>query len=75
MALPPDSSNFRRDTVSPTSPDSAMHDPADPPPMRPAEPDADDCCAEGCIRCIYDIYEEKLERYQEAMQRWRGRQP
>ena len=45
----------------------------DPPPVRPAEPDAADCCGEGCVRCVYDRYDEALERYQLALAKWQAR--
>jgi cytochrome-b5 reductase len=32
-----------------------------PPP--PREPDLDECCGTGCDPCIFDIYEERLERW------------
>lgn len=47
----------------------------DPPPQRPPEPDALDCCGEGCVPCIYDLYEQALEHYQEALAAWRQRHP
>ncbi|WP_426689658.1 oxidoreductase-like domain-containing protein [Rhodanobacter ginsengiterrae] len=50
-------------------------DPDDPPPVRPSEPDAADCCGEGCVRCVYDVYEEALERYETASAAWRLRHP
>jgi len=48
---------------------------SDPPPQRPSEPDAADCCGEGCARCVFDVYEEALERYRESLAAWRSRQP
>ncbi|MEO8748548.1 MAG: oxidoreductase-like domain-containing protein [Rhodanobacter sp.] len=48
--------------------------PLDPKPIRPQEPDAADCCGEGCIRCVYDQYEGAFERYQAALAAWRERQ-
>jgi hypothetical protein len=48
-------------------------DPADPPPTRPVEPDADDCCGEGCARCVFDAYGEALERYEAALAAWHAR--
>ena len=42
----------------------------DPKPVRPPEPDAADCCGEGCIRCVYDRHDEALERYQAALAAW-----
>ena len=49
-------------------------DPADPPPQRPSEPDAADCCGEGCARCVFDVYEEALLRYEAELAAWRARQ-
>jgi len=46
---------------------------SDPEPVRPTEPDAADCCGEGCIRCVYDRYDEALERYQLVLAAWRER--
>ena len=31
----------------------------------PQEPQEGDCCGSGCVRCVWDIYYEKLERYNE----------
>ena len=50
-------------------------DSADPPPVRPTEPDAADCCGEGCANCVFDVYEAALERYEAALAAWRARQP
>eukprot|EP01132_Coremiostelium_polycephalum_P001451 gene1451-1829_t len=33
-----------------------------PPP--PVPPDPDLCCGTGCARCVYDIYDEQLEKYE-----------
>ncbi|MEO5812555.1 MAG: oxidoreductase-like domain-containing protein [Rhodanobacter sp.] len=45
------------------------------PPVRPAEPDAADCCGEGCVRCVYDRYDAAVERYQRALSEWQARHP
>lgn len=50
-------------------------DPGDPLPQRPTEPDATDCCGEGCARCVFDIHEEALERYEAALAAWHLRHP
>jgi hypothetical protein len=47
----------------------------DPPPQPPAEPDPADCCGEGCVRCVYDVYEEALERYRAELASWQARHP
>jgi hypothetical protein len=58
-----------------SSPGHATTDPVDPPPQRPTEPDATECCGEGCVRCVFDVYEAALERYETALAAWRARQP
>jgi len=30
---------------------------------KPLKPLPTDCCGTGCPRCIYEIYEEQLEKY------------
>lgn len=47
---------------------------ADPPPQRPVEPAAGDCCGEGCVNCVFDIHEAALARYEVALAAWRARQ-
>ncbi|OOG60254.1 hypothetical protein B0E48_05785 [Rhodanobacter sp. C03] len=59
--------------MSPTESTSLAQDSADPPPVPPAEPDAADCCGEGCVHCVYDVYADALERYQAALAAWRVR--
>ena len=47
----------------------------DPPPQRPDPPDAADCCGEGCVRCVFDVYDAALVRYEDALATWRARHP
>lgn len=47
----------------------------DPMPQPPVEPEAIDCCGEGCVPCIYDIYEQALADYREALAAWHVRHP
>ena len=47
----------------------------DPKPQPPVEPDALDCCGEGCVPCIYDIHEQAMERYRTALAAWLARHP
>jgi len=55
--------------------DSAAQPSDDPPPVRPEAPDPGDCCGSGCVRCIYDVYEDALEHYEEALAAWQQRHP
>jgi hypothetical protein len=45
---------------------AAMNAPPDLPP-KPELPDPNDCCGSGCVRCIYDIYEDQLKAWEEAV--------
>jgi len=47
----------------------------DPRPRPPEEPDPADCCGEGCVRCIYDVHDEAVERYRAALAAWQERHP
>lgn len=47
----------------------------DPKPLPPDEPDASDCCGEGCVRCVYDVHDEAMQRYRSALQAWLTRHP
>ena len=50
---------------------TAAHD--DPMPQPPPRPAADDCCQGGCARCVYDLYEDALERYRADLAAWHAR--
>ncbi len=39
-------------------------------PEKPVEPDPDSCCGSGCLKCVYDIYNEELEEYDEDLKKW-----
>lgn len=45
----------------------------DSPPEPPAQPEPGDCCNGGCERCVYDLYDDALERYREALSAWQSR--
>jgi hypothetical protein len=40
----------------------------------PVPPDLDDCCHSGCNPCVFDRYDEALERYRAALAEWQARQ-
>ncbi|MFM0295754.1 MULTISPECIES: oxidoreductase-like domain-containing protein [Paraburkholderia] len=46
----------------------------DPQPVPPVPPDLDDCCHSGCNPCVFDRYDEALERYRAALAEWQARQ-
>jgi hypothetical protein len=43
--------------------------------VRAVEPALEDCCGNGCTPCIFDIYQDAYDRYEAALEAWRGRQP
>ena len=45
----------------------------DPPPLPPIRPQQDDCCRGGCERCVFDLYEDALERYGAELRAWQER--
>ncbi len=48
---------------------------ADPRPVPPVQPGLGDCCRSGCVPCVYDLYDEAMERYELALAAWLARHP
>jgi hypothetical protein len=38
--------------------------------VRPAP---EDCCNGGCQRCVFDLYEDAMDRYRIELAAWRAR--
>ncbi|WP_425600964.1 oxidoreductase-like domain-containing protein [Dyella sedimenti] len=62
----------------------SLHDPMaegaaapsrDPPPTKPQRPDDEDCCGQGCVPCVFDLYDEAMGRYREELAAWKARHP
>lgn len=51
-------------------PDMSASDPRPVPPERPAP---DECCQSGCNPCVFDLYEEALDRYEADLREWEER--
>jgi len=51
-------------------PSRSDDDPRPEPPERPAN---DDCCHCGCDPCIFDLYNEALERWRVELAAWEAR--
>ena len=39
-------------------------------PQPPVPPDDHACCNSGCVFCVYDMYQEELDRYRLALKAW-----
>lgn len=65
-----DSKNFSKNEnekalkISANSLKKTIQKPQKKPPIRPILPQNDECCGQGCQRCIFDIYYDKLEKYE-----------
>jgi hypothetical protein len=53
----------------------SMSPESDPKPQRPVAPDPGDCCGGGCVRCVFDLHEAALERYEMQLAAWLARHP
>lgn len=45
----------------------------DPPPVPPVQPALEDCCRSGCTPCVFDLYEDAMDRYRAALKAWQMR--
>ncbi|QWF53250.1 oxidoreductase-like protein [Bordetella hinzii] len=54
---------------------SQVADLQDPRPVPPEAPGPNECCQSGCIPCIYDLYDEAMANYREALKAWLARHP
>ena len=43
-------------------------------PRKPEQPDPLDCCGSGCVRCIFDVHDEAMQRYLDEHAAWAARQ-
>jgi hypothetical protein len=39
-------------------------------PVAPVQPDLDDCCNRGCYPCVFDTYDDAMDRYKAALRIW-----
>lgn len=44
-------------------------------PSPPRKPEPEECCGSGCVVCVFDRYEQDLERYREALRAWEAAYP
>jgi hypothetical protein len=43
------------------------------PPLPPVRPNQDDCCKGSCDPCVFDLYEQAVERYRADLSAWQKR--
>ncbi|KAA1473115.1 hypothetical protein DENSPDRAFT_754763, partial [Dentipellis sp. KUC8613] len=41
-------------------------------PEEPQPPESDECCMSGCAICVYDLYQESLDNYKDALKSLRA---
>ncbi|WP_322045974.1 oxidoreductase-like domain-containing protein [Paraburkholderia sp. J67] len=46
----------------------------DPRPLPPERPDDDACCQSGCDPCIFDFYNDELQKWRAALAAWEVRE-
>ncbi|QBR00847.1 hypothetical protein E1956_25595 [Paraburkholderia pallida] len=46
----------------------------DPRPLPPERPSNEDCCQSGCSPCIFDLYDEEVDRWRAALAAWEARE-
>ncbi|MGO4765758.1 oxidoreductase-like domain-containing protein [Cupriavidus sp. 2KB_3] len=46
----------------------------DPRPLPPERPGDNECCQSGCDPCIFDYYNDEMERYRQELRAWESRQ-
>lgn len=37
-------------------------------PIKPIEPEDEECCGSGCTPCVFDTYTDKLEKYEDEIE-------
>ncbi|HEV2039697.1 MAG TPA: oxidoreductase-like domain-containing protein [Casimicrobiaceae bacterium] len=42
-------------------------------PLPPVRPSQDDCCKGSCDPCVFDLYEQAVERYRADLSAWQKR--
>lgn len=45
-----------------------------PRPVPPVQPALEECCRSGCTPCIFDLYEDAMERYRARLTAWEAHQ-
>ena len=43
-------------------------------PTEPVQPGLDDCCRSGCTPCVWDLYDDAMDRYRAELKKWEERQ-
>ncbi|KAB0600172.1 MAG: oxidoreductase [Cupriavidus sp.] len=42
--------------------------------MPPERPGDNECCQSGCDPCVFDFYNDEMERYRQELKAWEARQ-
>ncbi|MES3022446.1 MAG: oxidoreductase-like domain-containing protein [Pseudomonadota bacterium] len=44
-----------------------------PAPIAPVQPGLEDCCRGGCTPCVFELYDEAMDRYHLQLAKWTAR--
>ncbi|WP_051003566.1 oxidoreductase-like domain-containing protein [Cupriavidus sp. BIS7] len=59
---------------SKSSSESSRFHSDDPRPQPPERPGDNECCGSGCDPCVFDFYNDEMERYRQELRAWEARQ-
>ena len=60
----------KRETQPPVTEEGREKTPAKELPPPPEKPEPGDCCGSGCVRCVWDVYYEELDAYNQLLKQF-----
>uniref|UniRef100_A0A7C9E3Q4 Oxidoreductase-like domain-containing protein n=1 Tax=Opuntia streptacantha TaxID=393608 RepID=A0A7C9E3Q4_OPUST len=60
----------KRETPPPVAADEREKKPVKELPPPPEKPEPGDCCGSGCVRCVWDVYYEELDAYNQLLKQF-----
>jgi len=60
----------KRETPPPVAGDEREKKPVKELPPPPEKPEPGDCCGSGCVRCVWDVYYDELDAYNQLLKQF-----